>query len=732
MSFLNYVDALIDRVRSRERSDGKVGAFFGVLLPGILSVFGVITFLRLPQILGQSGSYYFSIILLIGILINLLTAFSISSTVTNFTLRSGGVYTLLSRCFGAELGIAVTLPLYLSQAINIAFCLMGLLEIVEGALFVQYKVPIGLSILAVLLLLSWLNDRGIRFLQLLVFLALITAFSFVAYTLEEPQELIQQYSLKKPFWQIFAAFFPAITGFESGLFTIDQLRSPKKAFPIGTILTVMLSFVLYLFFGFLLTSRLDPVNLLLQDKILMQLVKPSWILYQALIGSTLLYALGCLLNAPKLLQAMVHDAFSSSKFFTKIHGAKEVPLATLITLTIAGLFFVLFDLDLLSPLLTHFFLLSYAMVNLACFIESFMQNPSWRPSFFIPYVYPLAGFFLTFFCMLMIDPGLTLLSWTFVVLIYFGMRVKNFTQNFDDIRQGMLLYLTRFATYRLVNFHQVSFRSWRPQVICFSQNLTHMTPTIKIAKSLTQDKGFLIVASALRKDLEEEKIPHFKRMVRDFFAKHEIDAIIELITGKTIDHVVHQMIQAYGLGPIKPNTILFSYDLERGSVHKFEEWMKEVEIGHKNGLILCYKEGIFKEEFTQFWLIKQPKKKKIQIFLENETKLEQYFLLVLASLLQKSDQFFQADVEVAVVAKDPDAKEALKEYYEEFFIQNRFDFDLKVDLKEQQVFSSADLVMLTYTNFSQQIDQAKEIANRGGLTLLVHQREKLAFEKILD
>ena len=732
MSFFNYFENIFDKFKSKDASEAKLGVFFGVMLPGILSVFGVITFLRLPQILGQAGSYYFSVILLIGILINLLTSFSISSTVTNFNLRSGGVYTLISRCFGAELAIAVTLPLYLSLAINVSFCVMGLMEIFDPLIPVGLEGVAQVGILALLLMLSWVNSRGYRVLQFLVFISLFLAFVFVGYSLDTPLEVQVSNSLKKPFWQIFAAFYPAITGFESGLFAVDQLKSPKKSFPSGTIMTVMLSLVIYLAFGFFLTSRLDAIQLLLQDKILLQVVKPTWILLQALIGSTILYALGCLINAPKLLQAMFHDAFSGTSFWSKFHGSKEYSIATIVTCLVSMIFFALFDLDMLSPLLTHFFLLSYAMVNLACFIEAFMQNPSWRPSFFVHYGYPLSGFLLTFFIMFMIDPAMTLISWFFVILIYLGMRIKRFTQNFDDIRQSMLLYLTRFATYRLVNFKEVSFRSWRPQVICFTQNLTQMNPAMKLAKSLTQDKGFLIVASALRKDLEEDKLPQLKRMVRDFFAKHQIDAIIELIAGCSIDHLIHQMIHGYGLGPIKPNTVLFGYDLDRGSQHRFDEWMLEVDHGKKNGLILCYKEGIFKQEFSQFWLIKQPKRKKMAIILENEPKTEQYFLFVLASLLRRSPDFFQAIVHVVVLVPDEDALESIKDYYHDFLLDHRFDFQLEVKLKNEFGIVPFDLVMMSYHDFSSQIKEAETIASHGGLTLLVHQREKLAFEQNLD
>lgn len=731
MSFFSYFEGLIEKVRSNEVR-AKLGLFSGVLLPGMLSVFGVITFLRLPQILGASGFYHFSLILLIGTLINLLTAFSISSTVSNFNMRQGGVYTLLSRCFGAEFGIALSLPIYLSQVINIAFCIIGLIEffsfiIPEGSEFI-----VGVALLAILVFLSWIHERGLRILQMMILLGLFIAFVFVIRSIQGSFEVKSPTALTKPFWALFAAFFPAITGFESGLFTIDQLKNPKKTFPKGTISIVMFAFFIYLGFAYILSYNIDSIQLLTHEKILLSLVKPKWILVQALIGSTIFYALSCVINAPKLLQAMIHDAFSNTNFWSKLIRGKENVLAFSISILLASFFFGVFNLDLLAPLLTHFFLLSYAMVNLAYFFESFIQNPSFRPSFYVHYLYPLIGFLIASFAMVMIDPILSLLSWSFVILIYLSMRIKRFTQNYDDIRQSIFLYLCRFATYNLANFREFSSRSWRPQVICFSQNLTQMTPAISLAKALTQDKSFLIFASALKKDLEDEKLPKLKRVVRDFFIRHEIDAIIELVCGQSIDEFVIQMIKGYGLGPIKPNTVLFSYDLDRGSFHRFEEWMKIAEAGNKNGLILCYKEGIQRIEFTQYWLIRQAKRKKIEIYIENESKLEQYFLFIMASLLQKSEAYFKGEVLVVVIAKDEDAIESLQKYYSELFLEKRFDFDLVVKLNNENTQESVDICLMSYRDFTSQIPLATKIAERGGVTLLVHQREKLAFEHILD
>ena len=192
------------------------------------------------------------------------------------------------------------------------------------------------------------------------------------------------------------------------------------------------------------------------------------------------------------------------------------------------------------------------------------------------------------------------------------------------------------------------------------------------------------------------------------------------------------MTHGYGLGPLKPNTVLFSYDLDRGSIHHFDKWMQDVENSKKNGLILCYKDVIFVQEYTQYLWIKERKRKKIEIIIQNESKQQIYFFFVLATLLQNSEEFFHAEVVVSIVAADEEAIESIRDYYEDFFSQKRCNFSLEITSLNEEKKIQGDLVILSYTFFDDQIELAKKIAKKGGVTLLVHQRESIAFDQILD
>ena len=673
--FKKIISELKDK---NETKDAQSGVFSGWVLPGILSFFGMITFYKLPQFVIGIGFYKFFLILFLGIFINLLTSFSISAAATNFNYRAGGLYTLLIRCFGPELAIAVTVLLYISQVINLSYCILGSLEMTRVYLELDIKYLFGSIFLFFVILFSRLRPKLIFGFHIATFTLLIVGFYFIS-KIEHNKEVIEVANLWSfSFWSIFAAFFPVITGFESALFSIDRIKSAKKYFPLVTIGLVVFSFIVYLIFSYFLAEIFSFHRGYLNPDWLIQNVLPKGVLFPALMACTFFYAINSLSNASKLLQAVLSDGLASNQLGEKILVNKESDLSFLFTISIAFMFFSFFNFDFLSPLLTHFYLLAYAMVNLACFLEAFIKNPSWRPTFYIHYSYPLCGFLLSFIVMIIMDPVLGLFSWLGVFFIYLILHIKRFNKNFSDIRQSILMYIVRFVTYRLNQYKDFSVRAWRPQLICFSQNLTKMTPAMHIAKALTQEKGFLIVASSLRKDIEEEKIPHFKHVIKEFFFRAKINAIIELAAGIPIDEYIYQMINGYGLGPVKPNTVLFSYDLDRGSIHHFDKWMQDVENSKKNGLILCYKDVIFAQEYNQYLWIKEIKRKKIEIIIQNESKQQIYFFFVLATLLQNSEEFFHAEVVVSIVAADEEAIESTRDYYEDFFSQKRCNFSLEI------------------------------------------------------
>ena len=109
-------------------ASGRFGTFAGVFTPNILTILGIILFLRTGWVVGQAGLLGALAIILLANAISFLTGLSLSSIATSMDVRAGGNYYLISRSLGLEIGGAIGIPLYLSQAISVAFYIIGFVE----------------------------------------------------------------------------------------------------------------------------------------------------------------------------------------------------------------------------------------------------------------------------------------------------------------------------------------------------------------------------------------------------------------------------------------------------------------------------------------------------------------------------------------------------------------------------------------------------------------------------
>ena len=229
------------------------GTFQGVYTPSILTIIGVVMYLRFGWMLGNVGLATSLIIVTIGSAITLLTGFSISALATNMRMKGGGAYFMLSRSFGVEAGAAMGLPLALAQAIGVSFYVAGFSEafVNSGLPFVGSWDPryVGFATLSVLAAVSTMSADIALKSQYFIMGAI--AFSLVSFFLgSAPADLTAPAPETVPdssgFWAVFAVFFPAVTGILSGVGMSGDLKNPSRSIPLGTIAAVLTGYAVYM------------------------------------------------------------------------------------------------------------------------------------------------------------------------------------------------------------------------------------------------------------------------------------------------------------------------------------------------------------------------------------------------------------------------------------------------------------------------------------------------------
>ena len=106
----------------------KFGTFEGVFTPSILTILGVIMYMRLGWVVGNAGLLGAFGVILLAHVISVTTGLSVSSIATDKKIGAGGIYYVLSRSMGIPIGGSIGIALYVGTAFSIALYLIGFAE----------------------------------------------------------------------------------------------------------------------------------------------------------------------------------------------------------------------------------------------------------------------------------------------------------------------------------------------------------------------------------------------------------------------------------------------------------------------------------------------------------------------------------------------------------------------------------------------------------------------------
>ena len=547
---------------SERRGGYDFGTFQGVFTPSILTIIGVVMYLRFGWVLGNVGIAGSLALVAIGSAITFLTGLSISTLATNMRMKGGGAYFMLSRSLGIESGAALGIPLALSQAVGVSFYIAGFAEALtqSGLPFVSgldVRV-VGLVTLAVLALVSTLSaDIALKSQYFIMAAIGISLVSFFAGT--SPTPPADPVNVPEPlgFWPVFAVFFPAVTGILSGLGMSGDLREPSRSIPLGTIAAVLTGYVVYTAVPMVMNTFVTDAEWLRTDTMIM--LKCSRWPMLVLVGvwaATLSSAVGSFLCAPRVLQALARDRILP-RFFGKGFGTTDDPrISSAICFAVAAAGIALGDINAIAPVLTMFNLSTYALLNFAAAAESLLANPSWRPTFRVPALFPTIGFAGCLAAMFMISPGWSIIALGCETGIYMLVKRRQLRTQFGDVRTGLLAALVRFAIRRLSADRHVE-RNWRPNLLVFSRLPVQNLRALALAKGISGGRGLVTLTSVVR----DRGAAFDRKALTDAIARTGAGADLELIPRiHTADDVwsgISETIRSYGFGPITPNTVLF-------------------------------------------------------------------------------------------------------------------------------------------------------------------------------
>jgi amino acid transporter len=549
-----------------------MSTFAGVFTPSILTILGIILFIRLGFVVGSAGLWRALVIIGLANAISVLTSVSLSAVATNFKVKGGGVYYLISRTLGIEFGGAIGIVLFLAQAVSIAFYCLGFGEVVatligEGP---AWRVQlIALIVVSFLFVLAWLGaDWATRFQYLVMAVLAAALVSFFLGGLPQMSwaRIAANWAAPSggpPFWIIFAIFFPAVTGFTQGISMSGDLREPERSLHVGTFWAVGISIVIY-FGAALVLAAVLPLKQLSIDYQAMNRV--AWfgpLIDAGVIAATVSSAMASFLGAPRILQSLASDKiFKALTPFARGAGPDNNPRrAVLLTAAIAYAAIGFGQINLIAPVVSMFFLISYGLLNYATFYEARSKSPSFRPRFrWFDYRLSLLGGLACLGTMLAIDTASGAVAFALLFALHQYLKRLQLPLRWADSQKSH--HLQEVREHLISAGREVEHpRNWRPQVLALSVNPDRRKRLVRFAHWLEGGSGIVTLARLV--EAEGAAIPRARKKAEEelnaSIMSDDLPAFPMVVAAPDADQGLQVLVQAYGVGPLKANLVLVNW-----------------------------------------------------------------------------------------------------------------------------------------------------------------------------
>ncbi|GMT10099.1 hypothetical protein PFISCL1PPCAC_1396, partial [Pristionchus fissidentatus] len=636
--------ARVEKFEAPASQNGRVkfGWFKGVFVRCLLNIFGVMLYMRISWVTGQAGVVLGCGIVLLASLTTVITTLSTCAICTNGDVKGGGAYFLISRTLGPEFGGSIGLIFCVANAVGAAMYVVGFAETVRDILKAYDLLPfdemntirlVGIVTCLIILVVVFIGPEFESKMQmgLLVILAVSIVNYFIGTFIPPNEESIKigmtGYSWQtlksnllprwrdESFFSVFAVYFPAATGIMAGANISGDLADPQAAIPLGTLLAIAVTTVIYLLVvistGSIAVADSDGITAALFNETTGSFITPScydeidptkstceyglinyfqivetaslWgpLIIAGIFAATLSSALASLVSAPKVFQAVCKDKlFPRIDYFAKGYGGNEEPRRAYVLAGGIALVMVLIgDLNAIAPIISNFFLASYALINYACFDQSFSESPGFRPSFkYYNMWVSAAGAALCFIVMFIISWQTALLTFVFFAMIFIYLLYKKPDVNWGSSTQAHSYKNALASMVKLANTEE-HVKTYRPQILVLSGNPAARPSLVDFVYNITKGSSLMIcgyVVPYAPSDRVYSVCRKLDRQLNEWLQRRKIKSFYGSVANPSVRAGVQSLLQITGLGRLRPNIVIIGFKTNWCDGGPSEARMKEI------------------------------------------------------------------------------------------------------------------------------------------------------------
>ncbi|MFV1987476.1 MAG: Na-K-Cl cotransporter [Gemmatimonadota bacterium] len=568
-----------------------LGTFEGVFTPSILTILGVIMYLRLGWVVGTVGVAGTLLIVTIATSITFLTSLSVAAIATDQRVRTGGAYYMISRSLGLEAGGAIGIPLFLAQSLSVPLYTLGFAESLVNVFPVFDVRVVGVIVTILVGGLALTSARIALRSQYIImgFIALSLILLVLGSPVGPPAHATTAISDPDPgFWVVFAVFFPAVTGIMAGVNLSGDLKDSSRSIPRGTFAAIAVGYVIYMTLPVLLAARADPETLVADELVMRRIAAWGPAILLGVWGATLSSAVGSILGAPRVLQALARDGVlpPGLRWLGKGSGPDDTPrLGTAFTIAIGVVSVWLLDLNSIAPVLTMFFLTTYGVLNVAAGVERFVESPSFRPTFRVHWSLSLLGAVLCVAVMFVINGVATIVAGLFVSGVFIWLERREMTVAWGDVRRGIWLAVIRAGLMRVRPAADP--KNWRPHLLVLSGSPTRRWHLIDLASSLGHNRALMTVATVVPvRSFTPDRQRQLEVSMRDYLGRRGVQSLVRVIPARNPFSGAERLVETYGLGPLTPNTVLIGDTSDDSHHRRFAKMIQFFHGARRNVIIV--------------------------------------------------------------------------------------------------------------------------------------------------
>jgi len=570
----------------------KFGVFKGVFTPSILTILGVIMYLRLPWIVGQAGLLATLGIIFVAHIISATTGLSVSSIATDKKVETGGTYFIISRSLGLPIGGTLGIALFIGLSFSVSLYLIGFAETLLNSAGIEptlnnIRIAGALTLLSVTILTFISTSLALKtqFIILAVMmLSLVSVFSG-KHEFAPTIPLAETVTGSLPWIALFAIFFPAVTGFEAGVSMSGDLKDPKKSIPKGTIAAILIGLIVYIALALFLSFTVNR-KMLMDPAVLFKISLYSPLVVAGIWGATLSSALGSILAAPRILQATAIDRIAP-KIFAKGYGAGNEPRnALLLTFVIAFVGIMIGDLNVIARVVTIFFIITYGFLNLTCAIET-LAGSDFRPSFRIPGWVSLIGAAACFIVMIELDLVAMIAASAILIALFLFLKRKELSLQTGDTWGGFWSSVVKHGLSKLSAKLGKDKRNWRPNIILFSGGVSARPHLVSIGQSLVGKLGIFTNFELIQGKSEKNLFINSADVITTTDSEGN-NVYTRRLLCQDIYEGMDTISRVYGFTGFEPNTILMGWGKNTSEPEKFVGMVNNLENLDFNLVFLNY------------------------------------------------------------------------------------------------------------------------------------------------